>query len=115
MPWSVGRCSMGVHHVGIDDIMPTSRTRLVRTQIQLTEEQTRLLRQMAAERGASVAELVREAVEVMVRAGTSVPLEERRRRALEAVGRFASGRRDVSAKHDEYLVEAYHSRRTDVR
>jgi hypothetical protein len=59
--------------------------------------------------------LVREAVEALVRAGSGVPPQERRRRALEAVGRFASGRRDVSSKHDEYLVEAYHTRRTDVR
>jgi hypothetical protein len=104
-----------LHHDGMSDVMVASRTRLIRTQVQLTEEQTRLLRQLAAERGVSVAELVREAVEAMVRAGSGVPPEERRRRALEAVGRFASGRRDVGSRHDEYLVEAYHRRRADVR
>lgn len=94
-------------------IMPTSRPGLIRTQVQLTGDQVRALRQMAAERGASVAELVRQAVDALVRSG--VPQDERRRRALQAVGRFGSGRRDVSARHDEYLEEAYHSRRGNVR
>ena len=95
--------------------MPTPKTGLIRTQVQLTEEQARALRQLAADRGVSVAELVREAVDAMVRAGSAVSHEERQRRALQAIGRFASGRRDTSAKHDEHLEEAYHPRRGDVR
>ncbi len=34
-------------------------------------------------------------------------LEERRRRALAAAGRFRSGISDLSSKHDEYLEDAY--------
>lgn len=88
---------------------------MVRTQVQLTEEQARGLRQLAAERGVSVAELVREAVDLLVRSGTAVLPAERQRRALQAVGRFASGLKDVSARHDEYLEETYRSPHDRVR
>jgi len=86
---------------------------MVRTQILLTEEQILALRRLSAERGVSMAVLVREAVDTLVHPDTAVPSEERRRRALEAVGRFASGHRDVSAKHDEHLEEAYRSQHGD--
>jgi hypothetical protein len=36
---------------------------MIRTQIQLTEEQARRLKAMAAERGTSVAELIRQGVD----------------------------------------------------
>jgi len=35
--------------------------------------------------------------------------EERRARALEAGGRFRSGKKDVSSKHDGYLADVYGS------
>ncbi len=62
-----------------------------------------------------MAEMVREAIDLLVRTTPAVPWEERRRRALEIVGRFASGRKDISARHDAYLEEAYGSRRGRVR
>jgi len=34
-----------------------------------------------------------------------IDIEERRRRAIAAAGRFHSGASDISAKHDEYLKE----------
>ena len=86
---------------------------MVRTQILLTEEQILALRRLSAERGVSMAVLVREAVDTLVHSDTAVPSGERRRRALDAVGRFASGHRDVSARHDEYLEEAYRSQHGD--
>ena len=86
---------------------------MVRTQILLTEEQARTLRRLSAERGVSMAVLVREAVEMLVRSIEGVPSAERQRRALEAIGRFASGHRDVSAQHDKHLQEAYHRQRKD--
>lgn len=36
-----------------------------------------------------------------------VDLEERRRRAIAAAGRFRSGIPDLSSKHDEYLENAF--------
>jgi hypothetical protein len=34
--------------------------------------------------------------------------EERHKRAMEIVGKFISGKRDISKKHDLYLADAYH-------
>lgn len=76
---------------------------MFRTQVRLTEEQTRALRTLSEQRGISVAALVREAVEMFLRLNAGVSSEERCRRALDGVGRFASGQRDVSERHDEYL------------
>ena len=74
---------------------------MIRTQIQLTEEQARELKRIAAERGISVAALIREAVErtVSVDSGPA-----RWRRALAVVGRFGSGKKDISGDHDRYLA-----------
>jgi ABC-type cobalamin/Fe3+-siderophores transport system ATPase subunit len=80
---------------------------MVRTQIQLTEKQAVLLQQQAAEEGTSVAELIRRGVDLYLQSCGSVSDEERRHRALRAAGRFASGKRDLSERHDDYLAEAY--------
>lgn len=80
---------------------------MIRTQIQLTETQARTLKKVAMEKGTSVAEVIRRAVDNMVQRSPKVSSEERIKRALEIVGKFRSGRRDVSQKHDEYLAEAY--------
>jgi hypothetical protein len=79
---------------------------MVRTQVQLTTEQLNKLKQLAAQRGVSIAELVREGVDVVLQSA-STGIDEKRRRALAAVGRFHSGQKDISARHDDYLTEAY--------
>jgi hypothetical protein len=80
---------------------------MVRTQIQLTEEQAKKIKKIAASRGVPMAEVIRDAVEGAIRSGAGTVSEERRKRALEIVGRFRSGKRDVSRKHDDYLTEAW--------
>jgi hypothetical protein len=80
---------------------------MIRTQIQLTETQARTLKKVAMDKGTSVAEVIRRAVDNMVQRSPKVSSEERIKRALEIVGKFRSGRGDVSQKHDEYLAEAY--------
>jgi Arc/MetJ-type ribon-helix-helix transcriptional regulator len=80
---------------------------MVRTQVQLTEEQITELRRLAAARGTSVAEVVRDAVDALLRGRLDPSWDERKRRALAAVGKHASGLRDVSTEHDRYLEEAY--------
>jgi hypothetical protein len=80
---------------------------LVRTQIQLTEEQSHTLKSLAAQRGVSVAELIRQSVDSLIRSATSVSDEERRRRAIAAAGKFRSGQTDIAAHHDDYLIESY--------
>jgi predicted Ser/Thr protein kinase len=78
---------------------------MVRTQIQLSQQQLNALRRLAAERGVSVAELVREGVDTVLQ-GVSKISEEKRRRALSVVGKFHSGRSDLSTRHDDYFAEA---------
>ena len=80
---------------------------MVRTQIQLTDEQAREIKKVAVAKGVSVAEIIRRAVEGVIKSSTKADTEERQRRALEVVGKFRSGKRDVSKKHDAYLTEAY--------
>jgi post-segregation antitoxin (ccd killing protein) len=79
---------------------------VIRTQIQLTEEQLEALQRLAAERGVSVAALAREGIEAVLRTAAG---EDRWARALASVGRFRSDRGDVSERHDEYLVDAFSS------
>jgi Ribbon-helix-helix protein, copG family len=79
---------------------------VVRTQIQLTERQAARLKRIAAERGISMAAVIREAVDAVVeREGAPDP----RARALSVVGTFGSGVRDLAREHDRYLDEAYDS------
>jgi 16S rRNA U516 pseudouridylate synthase RsuA-like enzyme len=80
---------------------------MVRTQIQLTEGQARALKRIATSRHLSVAELIRRAIDNMIKTSTSADPEERLRRALEIAGKFSSGKRDISRKHDVYLSESY--------
>lgn len=80
---------------------------MVRTQVQLTPKQLKILRSRARRLNVSVAELVRRAVDAYVAAEIAPSFEERRRRAIEAAGRFGSGKTDVAKRHDDYLAETY--------
>jgi hypothetical protein len=80
---------------------------MVRTQIQLTEEQARKVKKIAASRGVAMAEVIRDAVEAVIRSDAAAVSKERRQRSLEGVGKFRSGKRDVSEKHDAYLNEVW--------
>lgn len=80
---------------------------MVRTQIQLTEEQQTALRELAAATGRSVAELVRDAIERTLSAHSRPTRHEMVRRAAGVAGRFSSGSPDGSSDHDHHLAEAY--------
>jgi predicted DNA-binding protein len=77
---------------------------MVRTQIQLTEAQAKRLKGLANARGVSMAALIREAVDAL----PASDMEERRRRALAAVGRFSSGSaNNAGEEHDRELAKIY--------
>jgi predicted DNA-binding ribbon-helix-helix protein len=80
---------------------------MVRTQIQLTDDQAKALKKIAQSRRLSVAELIRKAVDTIIKSSPVVDREERRKRAMEIAGKFSSGKRDISKKHDLYLTDAY--------
>ncbi|MDP2896281.1 MAG: CopG family transcriptional regulator [bacterium] len=77
---------------------------MVRTQMQLTEEQARALKEIAAQRGVSTAQMIRESVERIIEERDR---KEKWRKALAIMGRYRSGLSDVSANHDKYLAEDY--------
>jgi hypothetical protein len=71
--------------------------------VQLTEEQARALRRLAANRGVSMAAVIRETLdEALVN-----PSAARFERARAVVGRFASGVNTVSREHDRELEHAF--------
>jgi Arc/MetJ-type ribon-helix-helix transcriptional regulator len=80
---------------------------MIRTQIQLTEEQAKAIKTLAMKRNTSVAELIRRSVDELLQKAVGTDSAERRRRALAAAGRFHSGKTDISTNHDDYLAEAY--------
>jgi Arc/MetJ-type ribon-helix-helix transcriptional regulator len=83
---------------------------MVRTQIQLTEEQARHLRRLSARTGRSMADLIREGVdELLRREGSEQSPRDRRARAAALAGRFHSGVGDLAEEHDRYLSEVYDS------
>lgn len=80
---------------------------MVRTQIQLTEEQVAVLKRMAVVQHVSMAEIIRKAVDLIARTGTVPDANIQRQRAAAAAGRFHSGCGDLAQHHDRYLAEAY--------
>ena len=78
---------------------------MVRTQIQLKESQFRSIKKMANEYQVSMAELIRRSIDSFIKTSTIIDVEERKRRAIAASGRFRSGKNDISANHDRYLTE----------
>ena len=82
---------------------------MVRTQIQVTEQQWAFVKDVAAKEHVSMAEVIRQGIDTLFRAAVTVRPEERVRRAIKATGRFHSGRSDVSARHDDHLADAYKS------
>ncbi len=79
---------------------------MVRTQIQLEEDQMQWLKQKALEKGVSISQLIREGLAVYRASEDRLP-EDRKKRALTAVGRFESTISDISEKHDTYLGEVF--------
>lgn len=80
---------------------------MIRTQIQLTEEQARKLRLLAAEQGKSVAELIRSSIDQQTSNSGLINIDERRRRALTLAGKYRSGKSDISLGHDRYLGQDF--------
>lgn len=72
--------------------------------MQLSEHQSRALKEAAAARGVSIAEVIRQALDRYL--GEQVGAS-RRQRAIRAIGGYWSGRHDVSARHDDHLADAF--------
>ncbi|MDN5362101.1 MAG: hypothetical protein PWP70_1148 [Moorella sp. (in: firmicutes)] len=77
---------------------------MIRTQVQLTEEQYAALKKIGASKKISMAELIRLGVEQVLAANGNIGEQERIQRALKAAGRFRSGIKDLSHNHNAYLI-----------
>jgi len=80
---------------------------MVRTQIQLSPRQVQALKALASSRGVSMAEVIRIAIDEMLRAGGQISRKDLWDLAIRVAGRHHSGRNDLSERHDEYLAEIY--------
>ncbi len=81
---------------------------MIRTQIQLTEDQLRRVKRLSRERSISIAEVIRSFVELGVSAeGPRRDVAYQRARLV--IGRFRDreGARDLAREHDRHLDEAF--------
>jgi hypothetical protein len=84
---------------------------MIRTQIQLTEEQSRHLKQLAAAQGRSIADLIREGVDRLAGDDAASQRRDRMKRVARSFGRFRSGRTDLASGHDAHFADAAAARR----
>lgn len=80
---------------------------MIRTQIQLTEEQARALKARARQEERSMSDLVRESVSEYLTRRRAVDREDLARRARALAGRFCSGDPELAEQHDRHLDEAF--------
>ena len=81
-----------------------------RTQILLTEEQHKILKNLSSEKNISMAEVVRECITYYnANIADQIVMSEdvKHDTVLKAAGRFKSGTSDLSVNHDDYLKEYY--------
>jgi hypothetical protein len=81
---------------------------MVRTQIQLTEEQAEKLREMAKSNDESVASLIRQAIDRFLLTGRP-NRSAQYRQALAVAGKYKAEASDVAVEHDRYLGEDFGS------
>ena len=79
---------------------------MVRTQIQLTEEQASRVKRIARRRVVSMATIVRDAID-RLEDGSEAQQAHAWARFRSTVGTFHGGSGDVSDRHDDALAAAY--------
>jgi hypothetical protein len=80
---------------------------MYRTQIQIREDQSKKLKEMAAEYNISVAELIRQSIDLLIESNYELTTAEKRKRAEAIIGIYKSDVTDLSTNHDAYLAEIY--------
>ena len=87
---------------------------MIRTQVQIEEDQMEWLKSQAKEKNVSISKLFRESVEIYRKLITEVPTDKKKR-VMKMIGRFSSGKKDVSEKHDNYLADAFEEMNDDAK
>jgi len=81
---------------------------VVRTQIQLIEQQSQALKTLAYARKISIAELIRQSINNwLLHENEEDSKQAKRERALSLIGKYESGLTDLSIAHDHYLEEGF--------
>lgn len=80
---------------------------MVRTQIQLTEQQAQALKELAVARGLSMAELIRQSVDLFLQTKAELLHQDRVQKLQEVAGKYTTGAPDLAENHDGYLDEIY--------
>ncbi len=80
---------------------------MIRTQIQLKESQAAYIKTVAAEENISMAEVIRNAIELLRESRERPSKRELMHRSLAIVGKYNATENDVSVNHDEYLAETF--------
>lgn len=80
---------------------------MVRTQVQLTEVQARLLHEQARKSGVSIAALIRRSVDYYIENLNGGGKRELVERAKEAAGKYHTDLKDLARNHDRYLAEDF--------
>lgn len=81
---------------------------MVRTQIQLTEDQAQKLKEFSLSSNESVASLIRHAIDRFLATGKPDRAAQYRQ-ALALAGRYTASQPDIAVNHDRYLEEAFGS------
>ena len=81
---------------------------MIRTQVQLTDEQAARVKELAHASNESMAAIIRKALDQFL-----LKQEPDRRalyrQALATVGKYKAGETDISIEHDRYLAQEYNS------
>jgi len=81
---------------------------MLRTQIQITEDQARKLKEISLSRNESVASLVRNAIDRFLVTGKTNRAAQYRQ-ALSLAGKYETEKPYIAVNHDRYLEEAFES------
>jgi hypothetical protein len=80
---------------------------MVRTQIQLQDSQVRALKDLAKKKRVSMAELIRRSVDHLIKTSAYIDFDRQKKKAIDVIGKYHSGKKDISAEHDRYLDEDF--------
>jgi len=80
---------------------------MIRTQIQITDQQAKQLKHLSVQENKSVAELIRQSIDTFLNRQIFVSDQEKQQKLLSVAGKFHTGLSDLAEEHDRYLDEAF--------
>jgi len=81
---------------------------MIRTQIQQSDKQSKILKDLSINRRESVASLIRQVIDQFISSGAPNRIGQYQQ-AISVVGKYEADSPDISVEHDKYLDEGYSS------